>query len=157
MTKIYGIPGVLSVSELFYFNNGRGSLRVNFEGGIPDDKNNLPATYTTDNEFVQKVIEDSPRFGLTVFRYNAKGKIIDVAELNREIEATKNAMKAGKAAAPKKSSPINAKVYEEVETLGQATEVLMELGCPPAELNGPDAVLTAMAVYRASFPNLKLK
>lgn len=155
MTKTYGIPKVLSVSELIYFNNGRGSIRVNFEGGIPDDKNDIPATFVTDNEVIQQILEKSPKFGKVYFRYNSKGKIIKMEDLETETSATAKTTRT--ALTKKVASPADATVYEDVETLGQATEVLLELGCPAGELNGPDAILTAMKVYRAKFPNLKVK
>lgn len=153
--RIYGIPRVAETREIFHFNGGAGSLPIRFTGGIPDPKYNIPATYVTDNEFEQIVIEHDILFGRRVFRYNEKGQIIASTPVDpvAGLEAKTPAKGKNKGIT---ATVDQSKTYENVTTLGEATEALLELGAKADELNGQDAVISAMVRYKVSFPNLKL-
>lgn len=151
MTKTYGIPGVVSSSELFHFNHGLGNLRVLFDGGVPDHKNDIPATYTTNDEFEQLVIENSNQFCKRIFLYNNKGQIV------RETAATyamKAAVEKVTGVKPKKEPRAE---YPEVKTIGDATEVLLSLGVPAENLANVEGLVSATLEKKVKFPNLKLK
>lgn len=153
--RTYGIPRMVEAREIFLFNKGIGKLRIRFSGGIPDPKYQIPATYSTADPFEQLVIEHSKQFGNTVFRYDANGNIINSAPFEPEVDKTPAEPKLDKRrrVAP---SVDDTKSYPLVETLGDATEVLLELGVPASELNGQEAVIAAMVRCKVSFPNLKL-
>lgn len=148
--RTYGIPRVVEAREIFLFNCGQGKLKINFTGGVPDPKYNIPATYSTANELEQIIIEQSLQFGEKVFRYLSNGEVISKSsfDIAKEAEKTKKEIVAEKI-------KDKTKVYDEVETIGQATEVLLELGVKADDLNGQEAVVAAMMRKRVSFPNLK--
>lgn len=156
MTKTYGIPRVIESSELFTFNKDK-KIRVMFTGGITDPKYNIPATFVTDDEFLQIVIESSPAFGKRIFRYLENGKIVKERTAGTEVvtPVKKNVTKAAKVA-EEYAIPQN-KTFEGVKTLGDATEVLLQLGASADELNGEDAILSCAIKNKVAFPNLSLK
>lgn len=161
-TRTYGIPKVVESVELFSFNNGRGHLRIRFANGIPDPKFKIPATYTTDSPFEQLVIEASPQFGRRIFRYGPKGEIINssvesIVNETKEVMASTDAAKEKNAKLKGKASSAATAVYKDVETIGQATEILLDLGVKADELGSPEAIVSAMMRMKVSFPNLKFE
>lgn len=152
-TRTYGIPRVIESREIFTFNNGHGKLPIVFTGGVPDPKYQIPATYSTANQLEQMIIEQSTQFGNKVFRYGMNGEIISKSTFDFAPSGDTEIAKGVKASKVKKIDD-KTKVYDRVETVGQATEVLLDLGCPADELNGNEAVLTAMMKMKVSFPNL---
>lgn len=161
-TRTYGIPKIVESMELFSFNNGRGTLRIRFANGIPDPKFKIPATYTTDSPFEQLVIEASPQFGRRIFRYGPKGEIIrssveDIVKETREVMASTDAAKEKNAKLKKNKTAASTSVYNDVETIGQATEILLDLGVKADELGSPEAIVSAMMREHVSFPNLKFE
>lgn len=162
--RTYGIPRIIESHEIFLFNKGMGKLKVKFSGGIPDPKYLIPATYSTGSEFEQLVIENSPLFGKKVFRYGPNGQVIAAEPINVIAErinsssapATKKMGRpSAKAAAAAPEVEPGTKVYDRVETIGQATEVLLDLGARADELTGREAVVSAMMRMKVAFPNLK--
>lgn len=160
--RTYGIPHTIEVREIFVFNGGQGKLPIRFTGGITDPKFNIPATYSTANKFEQMVIEGSRQFNSKVFRYGPNGEII-AGESNLLKPETPAPVgrppKERKAPTTKQQTASEAisesSTYPYVETIGQATEQLLELGVRADELNGKEAVLSAMLRMKVSFPNLK--
>lgn len=153
--RTYGIPHAIEVHEIFTYNGGIGKLHVRFRGGVVDPKYNIPATYSTSSEFEQLVIEGSSQFGVKVFRYGPKGEQIATSTC-----AVKRDEDIKVKQPPHIKSTIevdSTKEYPNVETLGEATEVLMELGVDASELGGKNAILAAMVQQKVSFPNLKVK
>lgn len=162
-TRTYGIPRIIESSELFTFNNGVGKLRVKFTGGIPDPKFKIPATYSTADPFEQLVIESSPMFGKKIFRYGMKGQVIAasstesiVADVEEDKKKVDGRTRKGRQNTDKDTTIADAKVYNDVETIGQATEVLLDLGVKADELGSPESVLAVMLREKVSFPNLKM-
>lgn len=161
--RTYGIPLIIESREIFLYNGGAGRLPIRFTGGIPDPKYLIPATYTTDSEFEQMVIELSPQFNTKVFRFGPDGRKIE-GPSTFNVKIANSAEKAAEAA-PKKAGrprivePVvdDTKVYKNVETLGEATEILLDLGAKADELNGPAGVMAAMLRMKVSFPNLKIE
>lgn len=154
--RTYGIPGIIESQEIFPYNNGLGKLKVRFRGGIVDPKYDIPATYSTDNEFEQLVIESSVQFGTKVYRYGANGQIISSTPIVAETPTVRSSGKKTQNIASSIDADTTTE-YPNVETLGDATEVLMELGVDASDLSGKAAVLAAMVQKKVSFPNLKLK
>lgn len=143
LVKTYGIPRVVQSHELIPYNNGKGHITIDFTGGIPDEKYKIPATYSTASEFEQMVIELSPLFNTKIFRYDPNGKIITSPS------KIAGGLKRG-------SKPLDeTKTYKDVENLGQATEVLLELGAKADELTSTESIVSTMMKMGVSFPNLK--
>ena len=158
--RTYGIPGVINAREIFFFNNGQGKLPIMFANGITDPKYNIPATYSTANPFEQMVIEHSSQFGVRVFRYGAKGEKLaaePVDEIAKRIQANSGKKAPAKPEKTKTASIAEDHIYPQVENIGQATEVLLDLGCKADELTDQTAVMMAAMRLQISFPNLSFK
>lgn len=160
MLRTYGIPNIIQASHLFRLNDGAAVLRVDFKNGIIDPSAGKPATFRTDNEAVQRIIEDSPLFGKEIFCYDGNGKKV---KINRPAPAepapVKKAGRPAKQAAPesKPETTLPDNVYPNVKTIGDATEQLLALGATASQLKGMDGLLDTMAAMGVVFPNLSLK
>lgn len=154
-TRVYGIPRLIESREIFFFNKGLGKLTVTFTGGVPDPKFNIPATYSTSNPVEQAIIEQSSQFGKRVFRYGPNGNVITKSTFDFSLDPEGEVSKGVNLKKIKKIEE-RTKIYENVETIGEATEVLLDLGCPADELGGTEAIIAAMVKMKVTFPNLKL-
>lgn len=159
--RTYGIPHIIESREIFTFNGGQGKLPIRFTGGITDPKFDIPATYTTSNPFEQLVIEGSSQFGKRVFRYGQNGEVLNsepvqdtVARVESSLKTAKETGKKGKGAAAAPAD--DSKTYPNVETIGEATEILLDLGAKADELTTPESVISTMLKMKVSFPNLNL-
>lgn len=149
MTKTYGINNVVEASYLFPAM--KGHLRANFTGGVIDERRGRPATLTTKNQVAMFIIENSEMY--------RSGKIFIVAQVDdpipeKPVAAKKETKKKSK---PDKVAEDGRKIYEDVESIGDAVSVLMALGANAAELQDKATLLETANQLNVSFPNLKLK
>lgn len=159
ITKIYGIRGTVEASYLF--RSGKASLRANFKDGILDPGRERPATLVTSNPVAQLIIEHQPLF--------ANGDIFIVSTSVSEAKLTAGSNEAKKKTSS--SAPVSdreaansvtveengVKTFDKVKSVGQAVNVLMNLGATADKLTTPTDVITTAADMNVSFPNLKLK
>lgn len=158
-TKVYGIDGIVEASYLF--TSGKAKLRAEFKDGIVDEGRQRPATLTTKNPLVQIIIEHQPLFK------NGNIRIVSaVVENTADVSAP-----AGKGKGKKKVETSTdreaansvtvaedgSKVYDMVTNIGQAVNVLMDLGATADQLTSPTDALAVAAKLNVTFPNLKLK
>lgn len=157
MLRTYGIPNIIQASYLFKLNDGAASLRVVFKNGIIDPSMGKPATYKTDNEAIQRIIEDSPLFGKEIFCYDANGKKYVP---KREKPVAETPAPVNKGGRPKKNAEPEEpkdKVFPEVRTIGEAAETLLSLGATAGQLKGTNGIIDTMLELGVVFPNLSLK
>ena len=183
LTKTYGIKNTVETSLLF--KAGNSTVRANFSGGVLDPKRNRPATLTTSNQIAQTVIENSGMFlSGRIFLVSSSGapakrevkredtqfnktESVHLAEEpkieplkkqpNRfKTKAEKAAEEAAKAAA-EAASDADGNTYPDVKTIGDAVNVLLDLGVKAGELKTEMDVLGAAKDKGVIFPNLSLK
>lgn len=147
-TKTYALRGDI-VDATYIMETGKAKLRAHFQGGVPDERRFRPATLTTSNQVAMLVIEASPMF--------KSGQIYILSESVDEGEKEK-AAKAEKKPAKKPAKPKDEeRVYPDATSLGQAVNILTDLGAGADSLMTPADVLTTAAQMKVSFPNLSLK
>lgn len=98
--KTYGAPRL--VDWVAQIKVGAATVRVHFAGGALTAYGVTPAEYTTDNPFIQRVIEQSAYF--------KEGRIImlrktDVPEQNKTVKAQKEKVQKPKQETPKVPAP----------------------------------------------------
>lgn len=151
MTKTYGIKGIVEASYLF--KAMKGHLRANFTGGVLDERRARPATLTTRNPIVMLILERTEMF--------KNGTMFIVSQSGESPEARLLAKKEAKAKKqPKRQEKVTddgRKAYEDVTTVGDAINVLMELGANAADLQDTASMLETASQLNVTFPNLKLK
>lgn len=80
MTKTYSI----NLNEaVLYFYLGKTKIKVSFSGGCSFGETRTPATYTTNNEIIQRAIEIDSRFGQSISLLRItddKGRNVNVAD-----------------------------------------------------------------------------
>jgi hypothetical protein len=126
--KTYGIHGV--VERVIAARLGKATMNITFSGGIMDSSGVRPATFTTNKVVEQYVVENHPMF--------KNGSIKVISEIDLE---------------PKKETAKTEKV-EEVKTLQQARQFLMDMGVPMEELQSKAKVLEVAKEKGITFPNL---
>lgn len=126
--KTYGIHGV--VERVIAARLGKATMNITFSGGIMDSSGVRPATFTTNKVVEQYVVENHPMF--------KNGPIKVISEIDLE---------------PKKETAKTEKV-EEVKTLQQARQFLMDMGVPMEELQSKAKVLEVAKEKGITFPNL---
>lgn len=153
MTKTYAINGIVEASYLF--KAGQGSVRAEFTGGVIDERRFRPATMTTKNNIAMLVIENSDMF---------KNGTIFIAAQSEDAKPMAIAENAQKDKTEKKKNPKadkvkddGRKVFESVNSLGDAVNVLLDLGVKAAALQDMASILQVAGEMNISFPNLKLK
>lgn len=147
MIKVYKMNGKTEAHEIFTSASGKTVVKVTFAKGNLDPKNRVPAKYATASPVVQHIIENSPKFGKTIFL----DKVYGVAEAAPETPAAPAAK--GKAA---KGKAANLKEMPEVTTLADAATVLTAEGALAADFDG--TVEGAQKIAKSlglAFPNLK--
>lgn len=157
-TKVYGIDGVVEASHLF--TSGKVKLRAQFKDGIVDPGRERPATLTTRDPVIQLIIEHQPMFKNGNIRIvsSTVEETMDVASAATKGKKKKVESSTDREAA--NSVSINedgSKVYDKVTNIGQAVNVLMDLGATADQLTSPTDALAAAAKLNVTFPNLKLK
>jgi hypothetical protein len=126
--KTYGIHGV--VERVIAARLGKATMNITFSGGIMDSSGVRPATFTTNKVVEQYVVENHPMF--------KNGSIKVISEIDLE---------------PKEETAKTEKV-EEVKTLQQARQFLMDMGVPMEELQSKAKVLEVAKDKGITFPNL---
>lgn len=156
MTKVYGIDGVVEASYLFV--SGKTKLRAQFKDGIVDAGRARPATLTTRNPVVQLIVEHQPLFK------NGNIRIVSqTVEPMTETPAEKKGKKKVETSTDREAvnsvtiEDDGTKVYDRVTNIGQAVNVLMDLGAKADQLTSPTDALATAAKLNVTFPNLKLK
>lgn len=149
MTKTYALRGD-TVDATYIFQTGKAKIRAHFQGGVPDERRRRPATLTTTNQIAMVVIEQSPKF--------KSGEIYILSQVaderDRDIKKAPKLKEAKKAAKPKE---VEERVYPDATSLGQAVNILTDLGAGAENLMTPTDVLDTAAKMKVSFPNLSLK
>lgn len=150
-TKTYALRGD-TVDATYIFKAGKTKVRAHFQGGVPDERRRRPATLTTSNQVAMVVIEQTPMF---------KSGAIYILSQNID-EGERDRMKPAAAPAPaketkKSSKKVEEKSYPDATSLGQAVNILTDLGANAEDLLTPAAVLETAAQMKVSFPNLSLK
>lgn len=155
MLRTYGIPNIIQASHLFKLNDGAASLRVVFKNGIIDPSMGKPATFKTDDEAIQRIIEDSPLFGKEIFCYDGNGKRF-IPKHEKPVAAAP-ASKGGRSKKNAEPEEPKDKVFPEVRTIGEAAETLLSLGATAGQLKGTNGIIDTMLEFGVVFPNLSLK
>ena len=125
MTKRYIITGYLTYSVLLKKENKY--MKCCFEGGAVSGLGSRAASYTTNDKNVQELLENSKEF---------KSGMIKVAEVYGE---------------PAKVA--EAGVIDEVTTLQQARQYLIEKGVPMEKLQNKADIKACAAEMNITFPN----
>lgn len=144
-TKTYALRGD-TVDATYIIKTGKAKLRAHFQGGVPDERRRRPATLTTSDQVAMLIIETSALF--------KSGSIYVLSETIDEGEKEKMEKVTKKAAKAKKDEE---KVYPDATSLGQAVNILTDLGASAENLMTPVDVLNTAAQMKVSFPNLSLK
>jgi hypothetical protein len=127
MTKRYIITGYLTYSVLLKKENKY--MKCCFEGGAVSGLGSRAASYTTSDKNVQELLENSKEF---------KSGMIKIAEEY--------------GSEPKKETVMADKV-EEVTTLQQARQYLIEKGVPMEKLQNKADIKACAAEMNITFPN----
>lgn len=150
MIKVYKMIGRTESHEVFTSPSGKTTVKVTFTKGNLDPKNRVPAKYATASPVIQQFIENSPKFGKTIFldrTYGAADNIPDAAPA--ETAKTTKTTKTTKAKATLKEMP-------EVTTLADAATVLTAEGVPAGDFDGTVEGAQKLAKgVGITFPNLK--
>ena len=125
--KTYGIHGV--IERVIAAKFGNATFNITFSGGIMDAAGIRPATFTTNKVVEQYIVENHPMF--------RNGSIKVVSEIDLE---------------PKKETAKTEKV-EEVTTLQQARQYLIEKGVSIEKLQNKADIKACAAEMNIAFPN----
>ena len=126
MRKEYAIKGV--VERFISVPLGKGSVTLHFQGGAIDSALRRDATFSTTNPVEQAIVERLPEF--------KKGVIKLVRTIGTE---------------PAKVA--EAGVIDEVTTLQQARQYLIEKGVPMEKLQNKADIKACAAEMNITFPN----
>lgn len=158
MIKTYAIHGIVAGSYLL--KAGKGTVRVNFDGGVLDERRKRPATLVTKNPIVMVVIENSEMFKngtIVLLTQSGDEEPRHVASVAGGEKITAPEKEKKKTNSANKITKDGRKVYEDVTTLGEAVNRLSDLGAKAAFLQDGPSVLETASNMGVSFPNLKLK
>lgn len=134
MLKTYGIDGQTTAILKIPFNNNEAWLEVEFRRGrIGAGLQNRPATYSTQDPVVQKIIETSAFFG----RMIRIVRVIGGEESKRNEEPTASYI-----------------AHPEVYSKEEAIEFLKAHGAKATNLKDDESIKKFMAKIGVSFPNL---
>jgi hypothetical protein len=125
MTKRYIITGYLTYSVLLKKENKY--MKCCFEGGAVSGLGSRAASYTTNDKNVQELLENSKEF---------KNGMIKIAEVYGE-----------------PAKVVEASVVEEVTTLQQARQYLIEKGVSIEKLQNKADIKACAAEMNITFPN----
>lgn len=127
MTKRYIITGYLTYSVLLKKENKY--MKCCFEGGAVSGLGSRAASYTTNDKNVQELLENSKEY---------KSGMIKIAEVYGE---------------PEKPKGNEAGVIDEVTTLQQARQYLIEKGVSIEKLQNKADIKACAAEMNITFPN----
>lgn len=137
--KTYGVYGMVEYSMVI--GSSGSNIRVDFKHGSMTVRGIEPCTFTTDNEAVQKLIENTEKF--------KKGHIKIVR--SESVASDKQPEQAPS------STESNPNVYPSVKNSQQARDVLIgePYLVPLSELGNKEAILGVASSVGVSFPNWK--
>lgn len=146
--KKYGVYGLLEYHAVLPL--GGGSVRIDFRHGSITTRGIEPATFTTDNQIVQKLIEESDKFK------SGRIKLIGKTVIGT-IEDNPASDKAEDAGTDNGESSQEYASYPDVKNSQMAKEILMgePYNVPLSELPNKDAVLSKAESLQVVFPNWK--
>ena len=157
VTKVYGIDGVVEASYIFVA--GKAKLRAQFKDGIVDAGRERPATLITRDPVVQLIIEHQPLFKNGNIRIVSMS-VEQITETPEEKKGRKKRITESTDREAVHSVSVNedgSKVYDRVTNIGQAVNVLMELGATADQLTSHTDALATAGKMGVTFPNLSLK
>ena len=136
--KKYGVFGLLEYHAVLPL--GGGSVRIDFRHGSITTRGIEPATFTTDNQIVQQLIEESDKFKSGRIKLVSQSMVGEVSEV-----------------AAKPVSVSDAIPYPDVKNSQMAKEVLMgePYNVPLGELPNKEAVMEKAESLHVVFPNWK--
>lgn len=143
-TKIYGIYGKSQWNIIIPTRDGRSYIECEFTKGVPASGGNYrPATFATRDEVKQRIIEDSPLFGSTIFLWREGD------------DDGQGAQPQTPAPAPKKESTKKevVKDYPDVVDREGLIAVLKSLGAKAAVLVDEEAIKKFIENRGLTFPN----
>lgn len=139
MNKVYLLNQPLNASTFTVYTLGGNGVCYRFTGGNVNTK--TPATFMTDNEYFQSVLEESEQFkcGLVKFDKNtaqavAKAKADELAKMQEEAEALEAQVEEGNESVESVTSVTEAINYvaekwgEVAKTAKQAKEIALAHG-----------------------------
>lgn len=131
---------------------GRTTFRVTFTKGNLDPKNRVPAKFATESPVLQFAIENSPKYGKSIFLDKVYGEPAPVVTPTAPVATTASAKGKAKTAKAEKDT----KVMGDVTTLAEAWTVLTAEGAEAADMdNTYEGALKVAKKLGISFPNLK--
>ncbi len=144
--KKYGVFGLLEYHAVLPL--GGGSVRVDFQHGSINTRGVEPATFTTENQIVQKLIEDSDKFK------SGRIKLIEKIVIGEAKEESASVSKEESASVAKEPEVAS---YPDVKNSQMAKEVLMgePYGLTLSDLPHKEAILEQAERLHVSFPNWK--
>ena len=157
MIKVYKMNGKTESHEIFTSASGKTRVKVTFAKGNLDPKNRVPAKYATASPVVQHLIENSPKFGKTIFLDKTYGAPDTAPAAVAPAAAATTAKGKGKGKGKGgETTKTTLKEMPEVTTLADAATVLTAEGVPASEFDG--TVECAQKIAKGlgiTFPNLK--
>lgn len=139
-TKVYGIYGRTTAIVRIPTGSGKANIEVTFDRGVPNaGPNYRPATFTTNDPVVQKIMESNKLFGSLY-------KIVRVVRDDNDAPAP-----AKKAAAPK---PVEPEQLEGITTKLEAIEYLKSKGAKAKDLKDDESIKKYAEKIGVAFPNL---
>lgn len=139
-TKVYGIHGRSSAILRIPTGSGKAEFRAEFENGLPGaGANYRPATFSTADPIVQRIMETSPHFGRTYILYR--------------VWYEDDGDKAAPAAKPTRTQ---IEPLEGIVTKEEAISYLKSKGAKATNLKDEESILKYAEKIGVSFPNLTL-
>lgn len=139
-TKVYGIHGRASAILRIPTGSGKAEYRAEFENGLPGaGANYRPATFSTADPIVQRILETSPHFGKTYVLWR--------------VWHDEDGNKAAPAA---KSQRMPAEPLEGITTKEEAVAYLKSKGAKATNLKDAESILKYAEKIGVSFPNLTI-
>ena len=139
-TKVYGIHGRSSAILRIPTGSGKAEFRAEFENGLPGaGANYRPATFSTADPIVQRIMETSPHFGRTYVLYR--------------VWHEDDGDKAVPAAKPRRTQ---IEPLEGIATKEEAIAYLKGKGAKAVNLKDEESILKYAEKIGVSFPNLTL-
>lgn len=150
ITKTYALRADI-IDATYIFKAGKAKVRAHFQGGVLDERRRRPATLTTQDQIAMVIIEGTPEF---------KGGLIYILSEANDGSDVRVAVKDKVAKNPKtkkEEKKETKKDYPDVTTIGQAVNILSDLGAEAADLLSNMSILETAARMGVTFPNLSLK
>lgn len=142
-TKVYGIYGRTTAVLRVPFNGGKAFMEITFDRGVPNPGPNYrPATFSTSDPVVQKIMEKSTQF-------NKMYKLYRVYQSEPDVEPTK-------AEKPAKAPKIDIEPLDGIQTIEEAIAYLKSKGAKATQLKDNESIKKYATKIGVSFPNLNL-